>query len=152
VPDDEPAAGPSGAVPLAAFPPGTAGDLWLAMTDRDLVVVEERTALGHQLAILGHELWHVQGRARRTARRGSRGRGRQSAPHGTDRDEEALRATVRTVAARSGFDLADEREAEAFGLLPASKCRTWPAGSSPRGPVRRDHLAGRIEASLGYLG
>jgi hypothetical protein len=56
------------------------------------------------------------------------------------------------VAARTRFDLADEKEAESFGLLLASKCRTWLAGSSLRGPVRRDGLAGRIEASLGYRG
>jgi hypothetical protein len=67
-------------------------------------------------------------------------------------DEADLRATVLKVAARSRFDLADEKEAESFGLLLASKCRTWLAGSSLRGPVQRDHLAGRIEASLGYLG
>ena len=33
------------------------------------------------------------------------------------------------VAARTRFDLAEEKEAESFGLLLASKCRTWLAGS-----------------------
>ena len=60
--------------------------------------------------------------------------------------------TVLKVAARTRFDLADEKDAESFGLLLGSKCRTWLAGSALRGPVRRDHLAGRIEASLGYRG
>ncbi|MFA3872889.1 toxin-antitoxin system, toxin component [Streptomyces sp. MMCC 100] len=137
---------------MAAFPPGTASGLWLDMTDRDLVVVEERTAPGHQLVILGHELWHMQAGHGGHDVEGATVAARLSATDGADRDEEALRATVRTVAARSRFDLADEREAEAFGLLLASKCRTWLAGSSLRGPVQRDHLAGRIEASLGYLG
>jgi len=54
--------------------------------------------------------------------------------------------------ARSHFEQADEQEAESFGLLLASKCRTLLAGSGHRAPVQRDHLAGRIEASLGYLG
>jgi hypothetical protein len=63
-----------------------------------------------------------------------------------------LRATVLKVAARTRFDLADEQDAESFGLLLASKCRAWLAGSAMRGPVRRDHLAGRIGASLGYRG
>jgi hypothetical protein len=67
-------------------------------------------------------------------------------------DTADLQATVHKVAARTDFDLADEKEAEGFGLLLASKCRTWLAGSSLRGPVKRDDLAGRIEASLGYRG
>lgn len=134
---------------MAAFPPGTASGLWLDMADRDLVVIEERTAPAHQLVILGHELWHMKA--------GHRGHHVAGAGVATrlldeDPDEEALTATVMRVAARTRFDLANEKEAEAFGLLLASKCRTWLAGSSLRGPVQRDHLAGRIEASLGYLG
>lgn len=104
----------------AAFPPGTASGLWLDLADRDLVVVEQRTAPDHQLVILGHELWHM--------------------------------AAGHRVAARTRRDLADEREAESFGLLLASRCRTWLTGSPPRGPVARDGVAGRIEASLGYPG
>ncbi|MEV7815646.1 toxin-antitoxin system, toxin component [Streptomyces flaveolus] len=133
----------------AAFPPGTASGLWLDLTDRDVVVVEERTAPDHQLVILGHELWHMQadhcglhmdgvGAATRLLR--------------DDTDQEALQAAVQRVAARSRFDVAEERDAETFGLLLASKCRTWLAGSSLRGPVQRDGVAGRIEASLGYPG
>ncbi|MEU1055703.1 toxin-antitoxin system, toxin component [Streptomyces sp. NPDC005876] len=133
----------------AVFPPGTASGLWLDLTDRDLVVVEERTAPDHQLVILGHELWHLW-----AGHRGHRGDGAATAARllGGDADEDALRATVRAVAARSRFDETDEQQAESFGLLLASKCRTLLAGSALRGPVQRDHLAGRIEASLGYLG
>ncbi len=137
---------------MAAFPPGTASGLWLDMADRDLVVVEERTAPEHQLVILGHELWHMKAGHRGHHVEGAAVAARLLDGDGTDRDEEALRATVRAVAARSRFDLAEEKEAEAFGLLLASKCRTWLAGSALRGPVQRDHLAGRIGASLGYLG
>ncbi len=134
---------------MVAFPPGTASGLWLDMADRDLVVIEERTAPAHQLVILGHELWHMK-----AGHCGHHVAGAEVATRllGEDPDEDALRATVVKVAARTRFDLADEKEAEAFGLLLASKCRTWLAGSSLRGPVQRDHLAGRIEASLGYLG
>lgn len=132
----------------AAFPPGTASGLWLDMVDQDLVVMEERTAPDHQLVILGHELWHMT-----AGHRGHDLEGVEVATRllGEAPDEEDLRATVLKVAARTRFDLADEKEAEAFGLLLASKCRTWLAGSSLRGPVQRDHLAGRIEVSLGYL-
>ncbi|MEG3630299.1 toxin-antitoxin system, toxin component [Streptomyces poriticola] len=133
----------------AAFPPGTASGLWLDMADQDLVVVEERTAPDHQLVILGHELWHMKA--------GHCGRDVEGGPVaarllGGPVDEGTLRDTVRAVAARSRFDQTEEQEAESFGLLLASKCRAWLAGSSLRGPVQRDHLAGRIEASLGYLG
>ncbi|PZT70990.1 toxin-antitoxin system, toxin component [Streptomyces sp. SW4] len=133
----------------AAFPPGTASGLWLDMADRDLVVVEERTAPDHQLVILGHELWHMKAGHCAHRTEGGAVAARQAGAHA---DDDALRAAVRAVAARTRFDQAEEREAESFGLLLASKCRTLLAGSSLRGPVQRDHLAGRIEASLGYLG
>ncbi|MFE2584246.1 toxin-antitoxin system, toxin component [Streptomyces sp. NPDC059378] len=130
----------------AAFPAGTASGLWVDMSDQDLVVVEERTAPDHQLVILGHELWHMQ-----AGHHGHHVDGAVVAARllGDDAD---LQAVVRSVAARTRFDQAEERDAEAFGLLLASRCRTWLAGSALRGPVPRDHLAGRIEASLGYLG
>ncbi|MDN0198544.1 toxin-antitoxin system, toxin component [Streptomyces sp. S.PNR 29] len=133
----------------AAFPPGTASGLWLDMADRDLVVIEERTAPDHQLVILGHELWHMKAGHCSHHVDGAAVAARLLSD---DADDAVLRATVLKVAARSRFDLAEEEEAESFGLLLASKCRTWLAGSSLRGPVQRDHLAGRIEASLGYLG
>ncbi|MER7680431.1 toxin-antitoxin system, toxin component [Streptomyces sp. NPDC096934] len=130
----------------AAFPPGTASGLWLDMAEQDLVVIEERTAPDHQLVILGHELWHMT-----AGHCGHHVEGAAVAARLLD-DDADLRATVLKVAARTRFDLADEKEAESFGLLLASKCRTWLAGSPLRGPVSRDGLAGRIEASLGCRG
>ncbi|MFG2126513.1 toxin-antitoxin system, toxin component [Streptomyces sp. NPDC048751] len=130
----------------AVFPPGTASGLWVDMTDQDLVVVEERTAPDHQLVILGHELWHMKAGHCGHHVEGARVAARLL------QDGADLGPTVLKVAARTHFDLADEQEAESFGLLLASKCRAWLAGSSLRGPVQRDDLAGRIEASLGYVG
>jgi hypothetical protein len=130
----------------AAFPPDTASGLWLDMADQDLVVVEERTAPGHQLVILGHELWHMKAGHCSHHVEGAAVAARMLS------DDADLRATVLKVAARSRFDQADEKEAERFGLLLASKCRAWLDGAPARGPVQRDRLAGRIEASLGYLG
>ncbi|MFF4895097.1 toxin-antitoxin system, toxin component [Streptomyces sp. NPDC001068] len=139
----------------AVFPPGTASGLWLDLADRDLVVLEERTAPEHQLVILGHELWHmhadhhghdVDGVAV-AARIVAEGTG-----DGAGGERDAVQAAVRRMAARTRFDQAAEQDAETFGLLLASKCRTWLAGSSLRGPVRRHDVAGRIEASLGYPG
>ncbi|MFF7971374.1 toxin-antitoxin system, toxin component [Streptomyces sp. NPDC007905] len=135
----------------AAFPPGTASGLWLDMADRDLVVVEERTAPDHQLVILGHELWHMQADHCGHHVDGA-GVGVATRLLSDDTDQAALEATVHRVAARTRFDQAEERDAEAFGLLLASKCRTRLTGSALRGPVQRDDVAGRIEASLGYPG
>ncbi|MHC5905691.1 toxin-antitoxin system, toxin component [Streptomyces sp. S6] len=127
----------------AAFPVGTASGLWLDMADQDLVVIEERTAPDHQLVILGHELWHMT-----AGHHGHHVDGAVVAARllcdGAD-----LQETVRAVAARTRFDEADEREAETFGLLLASRCRSLLAGGPEKG--QRDRLAGRIEASLGYL-
>jgi hypothetical protein len=130
----------------AAFPPGTASGLWLDMNDQDVVVVEERTAPDHQLVILGHELWHMKAGHCSHHVEGAAVAARLLS------DEADLEDTVRRIAARTRFDEGEEQDAESFGLLLASKCRTWLAGSSSRGPVQRDRLAGRIEASLGYLG
>ncbi|MBL1086020.1 toxin-antitoxin system, toxin component [Streptomyces actinomycinicus] len=133
----------------AVFPPGTASGLWLDLTDRDVVVVEERTAPGHQLVILGHELWHMQ--ADHSGHHVD-GVGAATRLLLEDTDREALQAAVQRVAARTRFDHAEERDAESFGLLLASKCRAMLAGSAVRGPVQRDGVAGRIGASLGYPG
>ncbi|MGW0705380.1 toxin-antitoxin system, toxin component [Streptomyces sp. NPDC002643] len=136
----------------AAFPPGTASGLWLDMAEQDLVVIEERTAPDHQLVILGHELWHMQAGHHGQHVPGAEGDvGAAVAARLLSADAD-LGATVLKVAARTRFDLADEQDAESFGLLLASKCRTWLAGSAQRGPMGREHLAGRIGASLGYRG
>jgi hypothetical protein len=135
----------------AVFPPGTASGLWLDLTDRDLVVLEERTAPEHQLVILGHELWHMQ--ADRHGADGGPGVAARLLRSDTGRPgtgPAGPRAAGHRVAARARFDHAEERQAETFGLLLASKCRTRLAGSAPHGPVQRDGLAGRIGASLGY--
>ncbi|GGK88078.1 hypothetical protein GCM10010094_56460 [Streptomyces flaveus] len=131
---------------MAPFPPGTASGLWLDMADQDLVVIEERTAPDHQLVILGHELWHMKAGHCAHHVEGAAVAARLLS------DDADLQATVLKVAARTRFDLADERDAEGFGLLLASKCRAWLAGSPQRGPVSRDGVAGRIGASLGYRG
>ena len=71
---------------MAAFPPGTASGLWLDMADRDLVVVEERTAPEHQLVILGHELWHMKAGHRGHHVEGTTVAGPAAGRDGADRD------------------------------------------------------------------
>lgn len=125
-----------------AFPAGTASGLWLAMDDRDLVVVEERTDPGHQLLILAHEFGHMV--------RGHSGHPLDGAGVAARllADDGDLRETVAHVAARTHMAEPEEREAEAFGLLLSTRCRALLEGR----PARRDGPGGRIEASLGYRG
>ncbi|MEV7611729.1 toxin-antitoxin system, toxin component [Streptomyces sp. NPDC089799] len=132
---------------MASFPPGTASGLWLDMADRDLVVIEERTAPDHQLVILGHELWHMKAGHCSHHVDGAAVAARLLS------DEADISETVRRVAARTRADVREETEAETFGLLLGSKCRAWLAGPACyRAPAQRDELADRIEASLGYRG
>ena len=125
-----------------AFPAGTASGLWLAMDDRDLVVIEQHTDPDHQLLILAHEVGHMV--------RGHRGHHMEGAAVAARllADEGDLRATVACVAARTHLAEPEEREAEAFGLLLSTRCRTLLEGRS----ASRDGPGGRIEASLGYRG
>ncbi|MFJ5553279.1 MULTISPECIES: toxin-antitoxin system, toxin component [unclassified Streptomyces] len=130
---------------MASFPPGTASGLWLDMADRDLVVVEERTAPDHQLVILGHELWHMKAGHCSHHVDGAAVAARLLS------QEADLSAAVR-VLARTRFDAREETEAETFGLLLGSKCRAWLPGSRRAGGAGLDQIAGRIEESLGYRG
>ena len=115
------------------FPPHTASGLWLEGETRDNVVVDKRAAVWHQIVIFCHEVWHMHQR--------------QSAagPDGP-----------RAAAARTDFTLADEQEADRFGMLMGRRLRSWleaPADSvyADRGDDTQD-LAGRIGAALNYRG
>lgn len=125
-----------------SFPAGTASGLWLAMDDRDLVVVEERTDPDHQLLILAHEFGHMV--------RGHSGHhlGGAAVAARLLAEDGDLRETVEHVAARAHLAEPEEREAEAFGLLLSTRCRAL----LHRRRSRRDGPGGRIEASLGYHG
>ncbi|WP_142214924.1 toxin-antitoxin system, toxin component [Streptomyces sp. SLBN-118] len=129
---------------MASFPPGTASGLWLDMADQDLIVIEERTAPDHQLVILGHELWHMQAGHSSHHVEGAAVAARLL------NDGADLQDTVLKVAARTHFDVAEESEAESFGLLLSSKCRSLLSSSPRRGLPGLDVIEGRIEASLGY--
>lgn len=130
---------------MASFPPGTASGLWLDMADQDLIVIEERTAPDHQLVILGHELWHMQAGHCSHHVEGAAVAARLL------NDGADLQDTVLKVAARTHFDVAEENEAESFGLLLSSKCRSLLTSSPAHGPLPGlDVIEGRIEASLGY--
>ncbi|WP_255311338.1 toxin [Streptomyces viridosporus] len=123
----------------AAFPPHTASGLWLEREHHDDVVVDERAAAWHQIVIFCHEVWHMN---RRRAEAAAPGDGQP-----------------RPIAARTDFSLAEEQEADRFGMLMGRRLRTWleastdsvfaAEGGDPEDP---QDLAGRIGAALNYRG
>ncbi|MGV9252648.1 toxin [Streptomyces sp. NPDC003697] len=117
------------------FPPHTASGLWLEGEAQDVVVVDRRAAVWHQIVIFCHEVWHMK-------RRGA------GPPSGAGAE-----GPPRPVAARTDFSLADEQEADLFGMLMGRRLRGWleaPADSVPA--AGDDDLAGRIGAALNYRG
>lgn len=120
----------------AAFPPHTASGLWLERESHDDVVVDERAAVWHQIVIFCHEVWHMSRR--------------EAGPDtGTDPGP---------VAARTDFSLAEEQEADRFGMLMGRRLRTWLETSTGSGYAvgggsgDPQDLAGRIGAALNYRG
>ncbi|MGW4275707.1 toxin [Streptomyces seoulensis] len=128
------------------FPPHTASGLWLEAETQDVVVVDQRAALWHQIVIFCHEVWHMNRRAEETTAAGA-GPISTAVPAGAPRP----------VAARTDFSLADEQEADRFGMLMGGRLRTWlaeaPATAAPPAePAADEGLAGRIGAALNYRG
>lgn len=82
------------------FPPHTASGLWLERESHDDVIVDKRAAVWHQIVIFCHEVWHMQQR-------------QEGSPSGD-----------RPAAARTDFTLADEQEADRFGMLMGRRLRT----------------------------
>lgn len=126
---------------LVTFPPGTASGLYLDMSDRDLICVQENTSPWHQMVIFGHEAWHMVA-----------GHGGQHEPGPAVvarllADEADLSAALQ-VAARTDFGRNEESDAELFGLALAGRLRTWLEGAD--GATPRSELARRIQASLGH--
>ncbi|MFB6960639.1 toxin [Streptomyces sp. NPDC056309] len=119
------------------FPPHTASGLWLEGETQDVVVVDQRAAVWHQIVIFCHEVWHM---SRRKA----------------DTDAAPAAGPPRPVAARTDFSLADEQEADQFGMLMGRRLRTWlEAPADPAfgdGADQGQGLAGRIGAALNYRG
>ncbi|MFF8099355.1 toxin [Streptomyces sp. NPDC014986] len=121
----------------ASFPPHTASGLWLEREGHDDVVVDERAAVWHQIVILCHEVWHM---SRRQAEAGTGDR-------------------PRPVAARTDFSLAEEQDADRFGMLMGRRLRVWLEASTDsvfaaEGGAHGNpqDLAGRIGAALNYRG
>ncbi|MFR9798263.1 toxin [Streptomyces sp. MS06] len=120
------------------FPPHTASGLWLEREGQDIVVVDRRAALWHQIVIFCHEVWHMNRRQAEAA---------HPAPS---------RGALVPVAARTDFSLAEEQEADRFGMLMGRRLRAW-LDAPPESVFAADSggpqdLAGRIGAALNYRG
>ncbi|MFE2531398.1 toxin-antitoxin system, toxin component [Streptomyces sp. NPDC059371] len=126
------------------FPHRTASGLWLDPPDRDIIVIDERATPLHQLAIFFHEVWHLLDGAC-----GNHALGRSVATRVPAARPDLPELTVRRVAARTEFKHSEERAAEMFGLLAATRFRVWLESEPGSVPTDRDDIAGRINASLG---
>ena len=115
------------------FPPHTASGLWLEGDRQDIVVVDRRAAVWHQIVIFCHEVWHMH---------------QQGADTPT---VAAVDGRPVPVAARTDFSLADEQEADRFGMLMSGRLRPWLEADPTPGDGAQD-LAGRIGAALNYRG
>jgi hypothetical protein len=118
------------------FPPHLASGLWLNRETHDDVVVDRRAAVWHQIVIFGHEVCHPPRQA-------------PDAPGAAGAD--------RPAAARTDFSLAEEQEADRFGMLMGRRLRTLLEASADsvyaaRGDEAPQGLAARIGAALNYRG
>jgi hypothetical protein len=102
--------------------------LWLERAEHDDVLVEQDAVPWHQTGIFGHEMWHMYKMSRTTP-------------------DQVPDPALQPVAARTDFLLAEEREAELFGLLVGRRMRSLMELESDT-----DDLAGRIGAALNYRG
>ncbi|MFF4448175.1 toxin-antitoxin system, toxin component [Streptomyces sp. NPDC001502] len=140
------------------FPPGTASGLALNLGDRDLIVVERKTAPEHQVIITGHELRHLElGHCHRTVAEGTAAA--RLLRH--DADLEGVVSSVLAIAGRqspsltgqdgAGVKNAQEQEdsAELFGLELAHRVRHLLVTKGVDAPDRGT-TKGRIAAALSY--
>ena len=125
-----------------SFPADTVSGLWMDVGDFDLIVVEADTSPLHQVVIAGHELWHHK--ERHLGHHGSTPGAAAAARMVGDRWR--VSDAVAHVAARGDADLDEERRAERFGRLLATKFRPYMEGNCGGPPT--DGVIGRIRASL----
>ncbi|GHB59712.1 hypothetical protein GCM10010347_32130 [Streptomyces cirratus] len=128
---------------LEPFPPDTVSGLWLDMGDFEVIAVEKNTSSLHQMVIVGHELWH---RKEGTCGQHAGGAGKKVAARMIG-DRWGLAEAVAHVAARTDFNLDEERRAEKFGRMLAAKFRS-PLEAMRLGKAPASGVAGRIWASL----
>jgi hypothetical protein len=117
------------------FPPHTASGLWLETDTQDIVVIDRRAAVWHQIVIFCHEVWHMHQRDTAGA----------APPAAGERP--------RAAAARTDFSLHDEQQADRFGMLMGTRLRPWlEAPPAAGGGSADEELAARLAAALNHRG
>nr|MDT0660434.1 hypothetical protein [Micromonospora sp. DSM 115978] len=128
---------------LVRFPPDTVSGLWVAADDVNYLLCEEDTSGWHQLAITGHELWHMEAEHRATAITAT-----DAARLGSPAPDR--RTVARVVAARTHCDAAAEQEAEFFAALLLARVSRWLPGRSWTVPPYAVGVVHRLERTLGH--
>lgn len=129
-------------VAFERFPPDTVSGLWMDLGDFELIVVEADTSPLHQLVIAGHELWHQkEGHCGHHAVDA----GLSAAARGIG-DRWDIDEAIAQVAARGHQDDDEERRAETFGRLLASRFRPHLGGKRSGPPT--GGVAGRVRVAL----
>ncbi|MGW5445353.1 hypothetical protein [Streptomyces asiaticus] len=131
---------------LVPFPAGTVSGLWVATTDRHLMLIEANTAPDHQLVILGHEFWHLEIDAGRVQPVDSTEASALLAP---SVDAETVQKIATRVAARTNCGQDDETASELFGSMLGSKGLHWLEDRGRSLPASSTALVHRLHASLG---
>jgi hypothetical protein len=128
---------------LVRFPPDTVSGLWIATDTAHYLLCEQDTSGWHQLAITGHEFWHMEAEHRATAvTAGDAARLRPGAPDRT--------TVARIVAARTHCEAVAEQEAELFASMLVAKLGRWLPGRTWAVPENAAGVVDRLESTLGH--
>ncbi|MDG4830866.1 hypothetical protein O7627_16335 [Solwaraspora sp. WMMD1047] len=128
---------------LVRFPPETVSGLWIATDTANYLLCEQDTSGWHQLAITGHEFWHMEAEHQATAVPAG-----DVAGLGGDSPD---RATVaRVVAARAHCEAVAEQEAELFASLLVAKLSRWLPQRTWAVPENAVGVVDRLESTLGH--
>ncbi|WP_189132776.1 hypothetical protein [Wenjunlia tyrosinilytica] len=127
---------------LVRFPPDTVSGLWLATDTEHYVLCEQDTSPWHQLAITGHEFWHMEADHEAMAVQGADA-GRLVLP---SLDPQTV---ARIVAARTHCSDEAEQEAEFFASLLLAKVSRWLPQRTWTVPDSAAAVVDRMETSLG---
>jgi hypothetical protein len=129
---------------LVRFPPDTVSGVWVATDTANYVLCEQDTSSWHQLAITGHEFWHMEAEHHPVAVG-------QDDASGMTFPSLGAETVTRILAARSHPCEEAEQEAEVFASLLLARVSRWLPDRAWAVP---DHAAGvvhRLETSLGRL-
>lgn len=127
---------------LVKFPPGTVTGAWVATASENYIFCEQETSVWHQLAITGHEFWHMSAHHR------------SFAIDGGVLDPEIFpsldHAGMKRVLATRAHSCEDaEQEAEVFASMLLVRVSRWLPDQTCAVPQHAAGLVDRLELTLG---